>query len=159
MTILRSFGWRRLWLLCCWVWITVCWQPLPWLCSQSSTGRRGTVSRQFCHQTLGGRWTSVLQNLQFVRWRKYFNADFFPFSPKTSILGHVPNTGLYYDVDEYEEVSLWEKHRHANHNLPHNDYLCVLVRHLNMRGSRFSLPTSPSTLLTVTYMWTPWRRR
>uniref|UniRef100_A0A3P9MQR1 Solute carrier family 26 member 5 n=1 Tax=Oryzias latipes TaxID=8090 RepID=A0A3P9MQR1_ORYLA len=29
-------------------------------------------------------------------------------SPKTSILGHVPNTGLYYDVDEYEEASEYE---------------------------------------------------
>ncbi|XP_061570056.1 prestin isoform X2 [Cololabis saira] len=26
-------------------------------------------------------------------------------SPRSSILGHVPNTGLYYDVDEYEEAT------------------------------------------------------
>ncbi len=30
-------------------------------------------------------------------------------SPKSAILGHVPGTGLYYDVDEYEEVSLLEE--------------------------------------------------
>ncbi|XP_072234060.1 prestin [Leuresthes tenuis] len=29
-------------------------------------------------------------------------------SPKTSLLGHVPNTGLYYDVDEYEEASEYD---------------------------------------------------
>lgn len=28
------------------------------------------------------------------------------FSPKSAVLGHVSGTGLYYDVDEYEEVSL-----------------------------------------------------
>lgn len=35
---------------------------------------------------------------------------FWPFfsssSPKNAVLGHVPGTGLYCDVDEYEEVSL-----------------------------------------------------
>ncbi|KAM6895798.1 prestin [Xenentodon cancila] len=29
-------------------------------------------------------------------------------SPRSSILGHVPNTGLYYDVDEYEEATEYE---------------------------------------------------
>lgn len=31
----------------------------------------------------------------------------FSSSPKTSILGHIANTGLYCDVDEYEEVNVW----------------------------------------------------
>lgn len=30
----------------------------------------------------------------------------FSSSPKTSILGHIANTGLYCDVDEYEEVNV-----------------------------------------------------
>ncbi|KAI3366986.1 hypothetical protein L3Q82_009615, partial [Scortum barcoo] len=29
-------------------------------------------------------------------------------SPKSAVLGHVPGTGLYYDVNEYEEVSEYE---------------------------------------------------
>ncbi|KAM4570226.1 prestin isoform 2-T2 [Odontesthes bonariensis] len=29
-------------------------------------------------------------------------------SPQISLLGHVPNTGLYYDVDEYEEASEYD---------------------------------------------------
>lgn len=33
----------------------------------------------------------------------------FSSSPKSSILGHVANTGLYCDVDEYEEVNVWEE--------------------------------------------------
>ncbi|KAM9328690.1 prestin isoform 2-T3 [Pholidichthys leucotaenia] len=40
-------------------------------------------------------------------------------SPKSSILGHVPNTGLYYDVDEYEEVAEYEgiKIFHSNSSI------------------------------------------
>lgn len=40
-------------------------------------------------------------------------------SPKSSILGHVTNTGLYYDVDEYEEASEYEgiKIFHSNSSI------------------------------------------
>lgn len=39
-------------------------------------------------------------------------------SPKSAILGHVPGTGLYYDVDEYEEVRpMGEKTLTSEHSL------------------------------------------
>ncbi|XP_041833650.1 prestin [Melanotaenia boesemani] len=40
-------------------------------------------------------------------------------SPKSSLLGYVPNTGLYYDVDEYEEASEYEgiKIFHSNSSI------------------------------------------
>ncbi|KAM4711683.1 prestin isoform 1-T2 [Anableps anableps] len=40
-------------------------------------------------------------------------------SPKSSILGHVTNTGLYYDVDKYEEASEYEgiKIFHSNSSI------------------------------------------
>ncbi|XP_069012553.1 prestin [Embiotoca jacksoni] len=40
-------------------------------------------------------------------------------SPKSSLLGHVPNTGLYCDVDEYEEVAEYEgiKIFHSNSSI------------------------------------------
>uniref|UniRef100_A0A1A7WSC6 Solute carrier family 26, member 5 n=1 Tax=Iconisemion striatum TaxID=60296 RepID=A0A1A7WSC6_9TELE len=40
-------------------------------------------------------------------------------SPRSSILGHVSNTGLYYDVDEYEEASEYEgiKIFHSNSSI------------------------------------------
>ncbi|KAM9704773.1 prestin isoform 1-T1 [Menidia menidia] len=40
-------------------------------------------------------------------------------SPKNSLLGHIPNTGLYYDVDEYEEASEYEgiKIFHSNSSI------------------------------------------
>lgn len=37
------------------------------------------------------------------------------FSPKSAILGHIPGTGLHFDV-EYEEVSL------SDHNLDRESY-------------------------------------
>lgn len=51
------------------------------------------------HEPVGGRgggggWSGCERPLSFL------------LSPKSGILGHVPGTGLYYDVDEYEEVSL-----------------------------------------------------
>ncbi|XP_015253121.1 PREDICTED: prestin [Cyprinodon variegatus] len=39
-------------------------------------------------------------------------------SPKTSILGHVTNTGLYYDVDDYEEASEYEGIKIFHSNSP-----------------------------------------
>lgn len=41
-------------------------------------------------------------------------------SPKSAVLGHVPGTGLHFEVDDYEEVSLSE------HN-PKNVTLSLLV--------------------------------
>uniref|UniRef100_A0A8D3D9R8 Solute carrier family 26 member 5 n=1 Tax=Scophthalmus maximus TaxID=52904 RepID=A0A8D3D9R8_SCOMX len=40
-------------------------------------------------------------------------------SPKSSVLGHVPGTGLYYDVDEYEEAAEYEgiKIFHSNSSI------------------------------------------
>lgn len=36
------------------------------------------------------------------------NSDLFSFvlSPKNAVLGQIPDTGLYFDVDEYEEVDI-----------------------------------------------------
>lgn len=43
------------------------------------------------------------------------NSDFFSFvlSPKNTLLGQIPDTGLYVDVDEYEEVRHIAFKRHS----------------------------------------------
>lgn len=76
-------------------------------------------------------------------------------SPKTAILGHIPGTGLHFDV-EYEEVSSSEGNPvRVTTGLCKKIPPAFVLRRSNTRGSRFSTPAHRSTLRTATFMFEP----